>query len=76
MEKVRNGNKKSEAGSWLIKVWREWIKPMGISLCLVLFFTTYVAQATRVPSESMKPSILAEFWPLPDSTGLLFYDGR
>jgi signal peptidase I len=43
---------------------------------LVLFFTTYVAQATRVPSESMKPSILAEFWPLPDSTGLLFYDGR
>jgi signal peptidase I len=40
-------------------VWGEWIKPLGVSLCLVLFFTTYIAQATQVPSESMKPTILA-----------------
>jgi len=50
--------KKNQISNGLYHFWTEWIKPMGISLCFILFLTTYVAQATQVPSESMKPTIL------------------
>jgi signal peptidase I len=59
MGKERKEKEQKKAAAWLSQAWAEWIKPMGISLCFVLFFTTYVAQATQVPSESMKPTILA-----------------
>ncbi|MBI4475437.1 MAG: signal peptidase I [Acidobacteria bacterium] len=38
---------------------REWLKSLSITLLFVWLFTNHVAQATEVPSESMKPTILA-----------------
>src|SRR6266704_4724398 len=37
---------------------REWIESLAFTIIFVLVFTSYVAQATQVPSESMKPTIL------------------
>jgi signal peptidase I len=37
---------------------REWIESLAFTIIFVLVFTSYVAQATQVPTESMKPSIL------------------
>ena len=37
---------------------REWIESLAVTLVFVLIFTNYVAQATQVPTESMKPTIL------------------
>ncbi len=37
---------------------REWIESLAFTIIFVLIFTNYVAQATQVPTESMKPSIL------------------
>jgi signal peptidase I len=37
---------------------REWAESLAFTLLFVLFFTTFVAQATEVPSESMLPTIL------------------
>src|SRR2546421_455826 len=37
---------------------REWIESLVFSLIFVFFFTTFIAQATQVPTESMKPTIL------------------
>ena len=37
---------------------REWIESLALTLVFVLIFTNYVAQATQVPTESMKPTIL------------------
>src|SRR5689334_1241133 len=39
-------------------VFREWIESLAFTIIFVLVFTSYVAQATQVPTESMKPSIL------------------
>src|SRR5436189_221921 len=37
---------------------REWIESLAFTVIFVLVFTTYIAQATQVPTESMKPTIL------------------
>src|ERR1043165_9562522 len=37
---------------------REWIESLAFTIVFVLIFTSYVAQATQVPTESMKPTIL------------------
>jgi signal peptidase I len=37
---------------------REWIESLVFSLIFVFFFTSFIAQATQVPTESMKPTIL------------------
>ena len=37
---------------------REWIESLVFSLIFVFFFTKFIAQATQVPTESMKPTIL------------------
>ena len=37
---------------------REWLESLVFSLIFVFFFTSFIAQATQVPTESMKPTIL------------------
>jgi signal peptidase I len=37
---------------------REWVESLLFTIIFVLVFTSYVAQATQVPTESMKPTIL------------------
>jgi len=37
---------------------REWCESLAGTIIFVLLFTTFVAQATQVPTESMKPTIL------------------
>jgi signal peptidase I len=37
---------------------REWVESLAFTIIFVLVFTSYVAQATQVPTESMKPTIL------------------
>jgi signal peptidase I len=37
---------------------REWFESLAFTIIFVLVFTSYVAQATQVPTESMKPTIL------------------
>src|SRR5215471_11773887 len=37
---------------------REWLESLFFTVIFVLVFTSYVAQATQVPTESMKPTIL------------------
>src|SRR6516164_3999778 len=37
---------------------REWIESLAFTIIFVLVFTSYIAQATQVPTESMKPTIL------------------
>src|SRR6185503_798991 len=37
---------------------REWIESLAFTIIFVLVFTSYVAQATQVPTESMKPTIM------------------
>src|SRR5438034_8590164 len=37
---------------------REWIESLAFTVIFVLVFTTYIAQATQVPTESMSPTIL------------------
>ena len=39
-------------------VFREWIESLAFTIIFVLVFTSYIAQATQVPTESMKPTIL------------------
>ncbi len=39
-------------------VLREWVESLAFTVAFVLIFTSYVAQATRVPTESMKPTIM------------------
>ena len=37
---------------------REWVESLAFTVIFVLIFTSYIAQATQVPTESMKPTIL------------------
>ena len=37
---------------------REWIESLVFTVLFVLIFTSFIAQATQVPTESMKPSIM------------------
>lgn len=37
---------------------REWVESLVFTIVFVLVFTSYIAQATQVPTESMKPTIL------------------
>jgi signal peptidase I len=37
---------------------REWVESLLFTVIFVLLFTSYIAQATQVPTESMKPTIL------------------
>lgn len=37
---------------------REWIESLAFTVLFVLVFTSYIAQATQVPTESMKPTIM------------------
>ena len=37
---------------------REWFESLAFTAIFILIFTSYVAQATQVPTESMKPTIL------------------
>src|SRR5688572_28306254 len=37
---------------------REWVESIAFTIVFVLIFTNYIAQATQVPTESMKPTIL------------------
>ena len=37
---------------------REWIESLAFTVIFVLVFTRFVAQATQVPTESMKPTIM------------------
>ena len=37
---------------------REWIESLVFTIIFVLIFTSYIAQATQVPTESMKPTIM------------------
>jgi signal peptidase I len=39
-------------------VFREWLESLAFTIIFVLVFTSYIAQATQVPTESMKPTIL------------------
>lgn len=36
----------------------EWVESLAFTVVFVLIFTSYIAQATQVPTESMKPTIL------------------
>ena len=49
-DSTKGGNHKSST--------REWIESLVFSLIFVFFFTKFIAQATQVPTESMKPTIL------------------
>ncbi|MBI2149912.1 MAG: signal peptidase I [Acidobacteria bacterium] len=45
--------------SWRRKgQFREWVESLAFTIIFVLVFTSYIAQATQVPTESMKPTIL------------------
>jgi signal peptidase I len=37
---------------------REWFESLAFTIVFVLIFTSFIAQATQVPTESMKPSIM------------------
>ena len=37
---------------------REWVESLAFTILFVLIFTSYIAQATQVPTESMKPTIM------------------
>src|SRR6476469_7615288 len=37
---------------------REWVESLAFTIIFVLIFTSYIAQATQVPTESMKPTIM------------------
>jgi len=37
---------------------REWAESLAFTVVFILIFTSYIAQATQVPTESMKPTIL------------------
>jgi len=37
---------------------REWIESLTFTIIFVLIFTNFIAQATQVPTESMKPTIM------------------
>src|SRR5215831_15669618 len=37
---------------------REWAESLTFTIIFVLIFTNYIAQATQVPTESMKPTIM------------------
>src|SRR5262245_65903218 len=37
---------------------RDWIESLAFTIVFVLVFTSYVAQATQVPTDSIKPTIL------------------
>ena len=37
---------------------REWVESLAFTIVFVLLFTQFVAQATQVPTESMKPAIM------------------
>ncbi len=37
---------------------REWVESLTFTIIFVLIFTSFVAQATQVPTESMKPTIM------------------
>ena len=37
---------------------REWIESLTFTIVFVLLFTNFIAQATQVPTESMKPTIM------------------
>ncbi len=37
---------------------REWVESLAFTVIFVIIFTNYIAQATQVPTESMKPTIL------------------
>ena len=37
---------------------REWAESLAFTIIFVVVFTSYIAQATQVPTESMKPTIL------------------
>ena len=37
---------------------REWIESLAFTVLFVLIFTSFIAQATQVPTESMKPTIM------------------
>ena len=37
---------------------REWIESLAFTVAFVLIFTQFIAQATQVPTESMKPAIM------------------
>ncbi len=37
---------------------REWIESLAFTVLFVLIFTRFIAQATQVPTESMKPTIM------------------
>lgn len=37
---------------------REWVESLAFTIVFVLVFTRFVAQATQVPTESMKPTIM------------------
>jgi len=37
---------------------REWVESLAFTILFVLVFTNYIAQATQVPTESMKPTIM------------------
>src|SRR5215471_16270635 len=37
---------------------REWAESLTFTIVFVLIFTNYIAQATQVPTESMKPTIM------------------
>ena len=37
---------------------REWIESLAFTVLFVLIFTQFIAQATQVPTESMKPTIM------------------
>src|SRR5678815_194416 len=37
---------------------REWVESLVFTILFVLIFTSYIAQATQVPTESMKPTIM------------------
>jgi signal peptidase I len=37
---------------------REWVESLAFTIAFVLVFTRFIAQATQVPTESMKPTIM------------------
>ena len=53
-DKVEGGTEQSRRKSAA----REWLESLVFSLIFVFFFTSFIAQATQVPTESMKPTIL------------------
>ena len=50
----RTGQKTARGKS----VAREWIESLTFTIVFVLLFTNFIAQATQVPTESMKPTIM------------------